>query len=67
MKPISVYKVSLPTHNRVPRRIRKRNGDQKCIWRNYGGKLPKEENRLPGIGSTEDPKQDEPKQTYTKT
>ena len=28
---------------------------------------PKEGNRYPGTGSTEGPKQDEPKQTYTKT
>ena len=28
MRPIRLYKVSLPTHNRVPRRRRKRNRDQ---------------------------------------
>ena len=41
----------------------------KHIWRNYDWKLPKpkEGNRYPGIRSTEDLKQDESKQTHTKT
>ena len=41
----------------------------KIIWRNYGWKLPKpkEGNRYAGTGSTEGPKQDEPKQINTKT
>ena len=49
-------------HNRDHRRRRKRKGDWKCIWRNYGWKLPKpkEGNRYPGTGSTEGPKQDNP-------
>ena len=56
-------------HNRGPKRRRKRKGDWKCIWINYGWKFPKpkEGNKYPGTGSTEGPKQDEPKQTYTKT
>ena len=39
----------------------KREGDQKCMWRNYSWKLPKpkEGNRYPGTESTEGPKQDE--------
>ena len=42
-------------HNRDSRRGRKRIGDGKYIWRNYGRKLPKpkEGNRYPSTGSTE--------------
>ena len=41
----------------------------KSIWWKYGWKLPKSEegNRYPGTESTESLKQDEPKQTHTKT
>ena len=48
---------------------REREGNWKCIWRNYGWKHPKSKNRntYPGTGNTESPKQDEPKQTHTKT
>lgn len=48
----------------IPERS-KRKQDQKCTWRNYGKKLlePKEGNRHTCTGSTEDPKQDECKQT----
>ena len=37
-----------------------REGDQKCIWENYGRKHPKPEtgNRYPGTRKTEGPKQD---------
>ena len=39
------------------------------IWRKYGWKLPKpkEGNKYPGTGNTKGPKQDEPKETHTKT
>ena len=48
-------------HNRDSRRWRKRKGDWKYIWRNYGWKLSKsKENRYPDTGSTEGPKQIEP-------
>ena len=42
-------------HNWNSRRARKRKGDRKSIWRNYGWKLPKskEGNRYPHTGSTE--------------
>ena len=50
---------------------RKKNGekeDWKCIWRNYCWKVskPKEGNRYLSTGSTEGPKHDKSKQTYTK-
>ena len=59
---------SQSTHNSYPRRRRKKKGDQKCIWRNYGWKLlkPKEGNRYLGTW-TKGPKQDECKQTYAKS
>ena len=46
-----------------------REGYQTCMWRNYDWKTPKleEGNKYPGTGSTEGPKQDEHKQTHTKT
>ena len=55
-------------HNRDSRRGRKSKEDQKYIWGNYVWKLPKtkEGNRYPDIESTEDPKQDKPKQTYAR-
>ena len=47
----------------IPER-EERKEDKKCIWRNYGCKLPKlkEGNRCPSTGCTEGPKEDEPKQ-----
>ena len=46
----------------------KRKGDWKYIWRSYIWKLSKsKENWYQDTGSTEGPKQVEPKQTYTKT
>ena len=40
---------------------------EKGIWRNYGWKLSKSKgNKYEDLRSTEDPKQAEPKQTYTK-
>lgn len=47
----------------IPER-KERKEDKKCIWRNYGCKLPKlkEGNRCPRTGCTEDPKEDELKQ-----
>ena len=55
-------------HNKGSRRRRERE-HQKCVWINYGWKVPKlkEGNRYPDTGSTEDPKQDETKQTHYKT
>ena len=40
----------------------------KCIWRNYGWKLPKpkERNKYPGTGSTKGPKQNEANQPITR-
>ena len=57
------------THSRNSRRRIKKKGDWKCIWRNYGWKLPKpkEGHRYPGTGNTEGSKQDELIETYTKT
>lgn len=68
MKFMDWYKVCLPTYNTGTRK-RKRDGDWKYIWGNYGWKLtkPKKGNRYLGIGSTEGSKWDEPKQTHTKT
>lgn len=39
--------------------MKKRKGDWKYIWRNYGWKIlkPKKGNGYPGIGCTENPKQ----------
>ena len=59
-------------YDRGSRRRRVKEEDQKCFWGNYGWKLskPKEGDRkenYPGAGSTEGPKQDEPKQNHTKT
>ena len=50
-------------------RGRKRPGSQKCIWINYGWKLPrpKEGNSYSAIESTEGSKPEEHKQTYSKT
>ena len=47
------HKVCQPMCDRGSRRWRKRKGDQKCIWGNYGWKLTKhkEGNWYPGIGS----------------
>ena len=47
----------------------KRKRDQICTWENYDWKLPKpkEVNRYLGTGRTENQKQDEPKETNTKT
>lgn len=44
----------------IPEGVRKRGRDWKCIWRNYGSKLPypKEGNRYWGSGSIEDMKED---------
>ena len=54
--------------NRDYYRRRKRKGDIKYIWRNYGWKLSKSKgNRYQDTGSTEGPKQVEPKQAHTKT
>ena len=55
-------------HNRDSRRRRKRKGDWKYIWRNYGWKLSKSKGYWhQDTGSTEGPKQVEPKQAHTKT
>ena len=68
MRPMGQYKTCQSTHNMDPRRRRKRKVDWKCIWRNYGWKLPKpiEGKRYTGTGSTKGPKQDEPIQTHIK-
>ena len=61
------YKMCQTTHNRDSRRRRQRNGDWKYIWRNYGWKLYKSKwNTYQDTGSTEGPKQVEPKQAHTK-
>ena len=46
----------------MPEVEEKEKGIEKCIWRNYGWKLPKpkERNWYPGVGSTKGPKQDKP-------
>ena len=63
------HKACQSTHCRNSRRRIKRKGDWKCIWRDFGWKLPKskEEHRYPGTGSTEGSKQDEHRQIYTET
>ena len=61
--------LSKHSHYKGSRRRRKRERIQKCIWRNYGWKLPKPEegSRYPDTGSTKGPQKDEPKQTHTNT
>ena len=63
----SIYGIILCAHSsrRSSRRRRDKEGDQKCIWRNYGWKHPKtkEDDWYLGTGN----RQDKYKQTHKKT
>ena len=61
--------IKVPTmHNRDSKRRRKRKGDWKYIWRNYGWELSTSKGYwYQDTGCTEGPKHVEPKQTHTKT
>ena len=60
MAPLRQHQAYYHSHYRSSRR---RQRGRKCIWWNYGSKLPKpeERNRCPGPGSTDSPKQMKPK------
>ena len=56
-----------PTHNKVSRRRKEREGIENVFEETTAEKFSlKEGNRYPGTGRTEGPKQDDPKQTHTK-
>ena len=60
--------MSQSTHNRDPRRRRKRIGDQKVFEEIIAENFPNLRKEIDiWVLEAEGPKQDEPKQTYTKT
>ena len=61
-------KAGQSTHNRDSRKRRKIKGGWKYIWINYVWKLSKSKGNIyQDTGSTDSPKQVEPKQAHTKT